>query len=226
VWAPPVETSTATAADRASRAVLTASLHAFAVLALLDPGGMVGKVMALRRSSLERVGGFASLLRHLGEDMELARRFRADGFRVCATTEVARSLATRPHLADTVERLARWLTVIRLQRPVLLASYPLLFAPTAPMLVATALIGASSPALAAAVATLVVATRVAGVLLARVASNQPLAPWTAVSDAVRADGVLLLAWTRALTRKTVQWRGGELSFDRDGLLAARTIASR
>ncbi|MFO0627141.1 MAG: glycosyltransferase [Polyangiales bacterium] len=72
VWVPPVERSAHTAGDRASRAVLGASLHAFPLLARIDGGGLVGKLFAARADALDAVG-FAALRRHLGEDMELAR---------------------------------------------------------------------------------------------------------------------------------------------------------
>ena len=48
VWATPIEVAASTGADRASAAVLDASLHAFPLLAALDPRGVVGKLFAVR----------------------------------------------------------------------------------------------------------------------------------------------------------------------------------
>jgi ceramide glucosyltransferase len=80
-WAAPVEVAPTTIGDRASAAVLDASLHSFGLLAALDRNGMVGKLFAVRRDALEHVGGFGAMVEHLGEDMELARRLRAAGWR-------------------------------------------------------------------------------------------------------------------------------------------------
>jgi ceramide glucosyltransferase len=47
VWAPPVETGPVTGTgDRASRALLSASLHAFTILGALDGSALVGKLFA------------------------------------------------------------------------------------------------------------------------------------------------------------------------------------
>jgi ceramide glucosyltransferase len=60
-WAPVVERDADTWPDRASRAVLTASLHAFPVLAALDRDLLVGKALAIDTDALARIGGLASL---------------------------------------------------------------------------------------------------------------------------------------------------------------------
>ena len=147
VWAPVVEDGGVTLGDRASDALLAGSLHAFPLLAALDPRGLVGKVVALRREALDRVGGFDALTDYLGEDMELARRLRAAGYRTQAASFVAVSRAEGRTWGAAVVRYARWITVIRAQRPALLASYPALFFAT-PLLVGGG-IAAGAPAVVA-----------------------------------------------------------------------------
>ncbi|MEZ4410078.1 MAG: glycosyltransferase [Polyangiales bacterium] len=210
VWAPPVEVNGRTPWDRASAAVLGASLHAFPLLSQIDPAGMVGKVLLLRREALDVVGGFDALGDVLGEDMALARRLRDAGWKVLASSQVARAVPRGRDRERVVSRYARWVTVIRAQRPALLASYPLLFFATGPLVAVTA---RRSPAVALSVLA-------ARVLVAREAQRRAGVSrgWSdAVADAAMADGVLAAAFLRAVTRRTVEWRGRALRVDAGGV---------
>lgn len=213
-WAAPVEVSPTTVADRASAAVLDASLHAFPLLSALDPDGMVGKLFVIRADALARVGGFESLTAHLGEDMELARRLREAGFSTALAPLVARSRAQGRSWAGVIERYARWIRVIRAQRPHLLPTYPLLLC-AAPLIVATAtlaaLVGApGGGARALAAAALAIGARVAVGVRARALGGRSAGALALLVDVVLADALLLAAFARAcLTRRTV-WRGVRL----------------
>jgi ceramide glucosyltransferase len=111
-----------------------------------------------------------------------------------------------------VARLARWLRVIRAQRPALLATYPLVLAPLPGQLLLAAALGA--PALAA----LALAGRLVVALLARRASGLPL-PGAAL-DALVADPLLLAAWLAALGSRRFRWRGVPLRIGPGGRLEA------
>lgn len=222
VWVPAVETAGVTAADRASEAVLAGSLHAFSVLSTIDGDGLVGKVVALRASSLSAVGGFAALERHLGEDMELARRFRSQGMRCVALPLTVTSLASARSWSAVVDRYARWITVIRAQRPSLLTSYPALFFATWPIALTSIAVAATSAspgarAVAAGAACAAVVSRLAVSFAARHAARHEL--WRAPLDAVMADAVLAMAFVRSLRTRTVTWRGRALRVDDGGLLS-------
>ncbi len=209
VWAPPVEVGVPrTVGDRLSQAVLAGSLHAFPLLAPLDPSGLVGKLFAIRRSDLEALGGFAALGNFLGEDMELARRLRAAGKRVHVAPVIAEAFPEGRSVAAVIARYARWIAVIRLQRPALLASYPLLLAGFPLLAVTLIAFGAWGPLAFAA------ATRLAVSLAAR--RHRPPTPFlvflaNAVVDTVL-DVVLLVAWGRALTAAQISWRGNTRAF--------------
>ena len=215
-WAPPVERTPRTRADRASAAVLDASLHAFALLSALDTAGMVGKAFAIRRDALEAIGGFSVLTDRLGEDMELARRLAAAGRRVRAISTPAASVACNRTWHHAIARYARWLLVIRAQRPALLLSYPLLLA-AAPLQAALAIAAWARDGLSAVPAiTAVVFARAAVAAFARTRSgaglrDAALAPWAA-------DALLLAALARALTTRTFRWRGRALRIARGGRL--------
>lgn len=211
-WVPPVERSEGTPGDRASRALLGASLHAFPVLAGIDADGLVGKLVAMRADALAAVGGFDALLRHLGEDMELARAWRAEGWAVEAAPFVVPSTASGRPWSSAVARYARWITVIRAQRPHLLPSYPLLFFGAAPW-TALALL---APSRATALAALCVWLSRAAV--AYVGARRTGAPFS-LADIARGDALLAAAFGQAMRARTVRWRGRALAIQRDGTLA-------
>ncbi|HEU4409251.1 MAG TPA: glycosyltransferase [Polyangiaceae bacterium] len=210
-WAPPVEVAPArTLGDRASQALLGGSLHAFPLLAGLDPGGLVGKLFVVRREALDEVGGFNDLTHVLGEDMELARRLRSRGLGVRACRAPASSLARGRGLGAVVERYARWVQVIRVQRRALLPSYPLLFFAT-PLAVLLALAAAAvRPGVAFAALGLALGARVAAAAGARRLVGRGGGALGLALDVVLADALLAAAFARALARRSVVWRGREL----------------
>lgn len=217
---PPVERGPLrTLGDRASQAVLGGSWHAFCILGALDPHGLVGKTFAVRTDALAQVGGFDALVRHLGEDMELARRLHRAGWDTLMVPEPVVSLASGRSVSRTITRYARWLMVIRAQRPGLLVSYPLLLA-AAPVLmawsIALALTGFASAGALIALVTL--AARLAvGWAAARASGRRTSLGWLA-GDAVLADVVLWIALLRALGPARVRWRDRTLRLGKGGLL--------
>ncbi len=224
VWAPPIEAGDVVATgDAVSHAVLGASLHAFPLLSGIDPNGMVGKLFAIRRSTLEAIGGFEALRAHLGEDMELARRVRALSLRVVASPLVARSRAGGRALSAVHARYVRWLQVVRAQRTALLAFYPFLLAP-APMLLFAAICGALGDHPTVVVASaLGVLVRVAVAMVARRAAGLPPAPLLAIGQALVGDLALLGALVGAVSSRRVSWRAGTMVLGPGGkLLPAET----
>jgi ceramide glucosyltransferase len=198
--------------------VLGASLHAFPVLAQLDPQGLVGKLFAISKSALASIGGFGSLVDYLGEDMEIARRVREKGGVVVSVPLVARSLAEGRSWEAVIARFSRWLTVIRAQRPLLLLSYPALFFATFPIVVLSLLSSLVVPLPAAAAALLALASRLGIAWFAARVAGRPQSLRGVLRDVVLADVVLAGAFARALRSRTVTWRDRVLVVDRTGLL--------
>ncbi len=221
-WAPPIETEPETRADHASAAILDASLHSFALLSRLDGGGMVGKLFCVRTAALEATGGFASLTGVLGEDVELARRLRAQGLRVAVADARARSLVRGRSWRNVADRYARWIHVVRAQRPQLLASYPVMFAIAPPALTA----GIAAIALgrpwqgSVAIATTILA-RIIVALLAKRVSRTRFSPLIAV-HALAADALLLWAFFQALGSDRFCWRGRWLRHAEGGRIEEET----
>lgn len=225
-WVPTVEvvSHASTLGDRASAAVLALSFHAFPLLAEVDPGALVGKVLAIRRRALAEVGGFGAVATHLGEDMELGRRLRRQGDRVSACARVARARVEGRSVADVVARFARWIAVVRAQRPALLLTYPLFFFPV--LLVVPAMLvtwRVSAGPLLPAAAMLLLGSRLflawAGRRLAG-ADALHLA-----GGALVADAVLALAFCKALLTREHTWRGRPLLL-RAGQLAQSAAGPR
>ncbi len=218
-WVPTVEelSSGSTLGDRASAAVLSMSFHAFPLLAEVDPGALVGKVFAIRREALEEVGGFAAVAARLGEDMELGRLLRLGGARVSSCTQVARADVRGRSLAAVVARFARWIAVVRAQRPALLPTYPLFFFPV-PIVVPAMLLtfpAFPGPVLPAAAAVLL------GTRLFLAWAGRRLTGSSSLGLAwgvLVADLVLALAFMRALLAREHSWRGRALTL-RAGHLA-------
>lgn len=215
-WAPPLERSSRTLGDLASKSILDASLHAFRLLARLDPNGMVGKCFAIRSDVLTEVGGFNSVSRVLGEDMELAKRLHMHGYRTPVVEGFADSLVEGRTLRATAYRYARWIAVIRHQRPSLFFSYPLLLA-AAPLQLACAFaLGVRAHVLGFALVCAVLEVRIFAALVARASSG--LGVRGIALGACVGDVMLLTAWLMVLVGVPLRWRGVPLHFAPDGHL--------
>lgn len=218
-WAPPVEyAKPRTWGDRASAAVLGASLHSFPILARLDPRGLVGKLFAIRKDALATIGGFESLAQYLGEDMEIARRIRNHGGNVVSVPLLARSLASGRSWRAIVSRFGRWLTVIRAQRSILLWSYPGLFFATWPIVFVSLGYSPLEPIPGLFAASLALTTRLLIAFFSTRIAKRPVRLGAVLRDAVLADVVLACAFAHALRTRTVTWRNHVLVVDRSGIL--------
>jgi ceramide glucosyltransferase len=117
---------------------------------------------------------------------------------------------------QVVARFARWLMVIRAQRPALLPSYPLLFFATPLILASAAITARGAPRLAMAAALLAVGSRIGVAVAAAWAAGRPRSLRRAVIEAVLADALLAVAFVRALTGRRVVWRDNVIIIDRSG----------
>jgi ceramide glucosyltransferase len=213
VWQPVVEGPGDTPADRASAALLGASLHAFPLIGRLDPNGLVGKLFAFDPRRVAACGALTAGVEVLGEDMALAGRLAAHGEHTALAPGAARSLARGRSAEAMLERYTRWLLVVRTQRPGRLWSYQVLF--LGPWGLACGGLGLAvvdagaglALALGAALvrhATADVARRLAGETRARL-------PRPAVRDLIAADALLACAFVSALRTRSVTWAGRRLS---------------
>jgi ceramide glucosyltransferase len=207
-WQAVVETRGETPGDRASAALLGASLHAFPLLGRLDPGGLVGKLFAFDRARVDAAGGLEAGLSVLGEDMALAAALEARGFRIVQHAGAARSFARGRAMDDLVARYARWLQVIRTQRGGRLWTYPALFLGHALIGVAGLFMAVFQPAAGLAViAGALIARLLAAAVAVRLGGGRVRA---SLPDLIAADVLLFRAWRAAVRSREVVWAGRRL----------------
>jgi ceramide glucosyltransferase len=180
-----------------------------------------GSSLALRRSTLEAIGGLESLADYLVEDYEIGRRIRTRGMQV----------RVLPYFVETLMDFARpsrwwghqvyWDQNTRAARPigftatVLTRSVPfgLLFA---------AVRGFDPLGLSVLAAVLAIRLGAAALILSRALRDR---------EGLRSLYLLplrdlagLASWALALTRKSFVWRGLEFGLTRDGRIVPRELA--
>lgn len=192
--------------------------HAFLPGALLARAlgrqDCLGATMLLRRSVLERVGGFAALVEHLADDNVLGRKVQALGLSVALADTVA--LTTVPEAAPGAlwRHELRWARTIRALAPVEFAASVLQY-PIAWALAALALAGGAGWAwgvLALAWAARAAAGRGIDRALLRcgVPLAFPLPVWLLPLRELMSVAVLLAAFAGS----GVEWRGHRMTADR------------
>ena len=128
-----------TAAGPAARLGATGISHSFLPGALLSRAfgreDCLGTTMALRRHTLERVGGLEALVRHLADDNVLASRVRQLGLRVELASTVPMTAVSERSLRSLWQHELRWARTIRALEPVLyvgsVLQFPLFWAAAA-----------------------------------------------------------------------------------------------
>jgi hypothetical protein len=225
-FAPPIEVSPVTWADRASAALVSASQQSFlALYAVAQATGgvpsLAGALCAYRRQALRQIGGFAGLTDILGEDHEVARRLRLAGQEVAITRAPARCTDGGRGLGATVSRVARWLMVVRAQRPGLIWGYPFFLAATPLHLLLSPLLG-DRLYLAMALGLLCARALLAAVLRRAQGLGGGLGlpgDWLrGLTDVLLAEGLMWLGLGRCLLHRRIQWRGHEYLVERGGRL--------
>jgi len=223
---PTVDVCRDTIGDRASAALLSSTPHAFYCLgALAERSGgahvLCGAFIAVRRSALEELGGFASLERYIGEDFELARQLHARGYTIATAAVPGRITDHGRSFGAVLQRFARWATVTRQQRPALMITYPLMLG-AGPLLSLSALglVVVQPPywMFVTAAIAIVLLVRLALVMTLRRAyrlSASPLRAWPAM---LLGELMICLGFLGALGRPIVAWRGVRYRVSRGGLI--------
>lgn len=217
-FAAPIEVAGTTLADRASAAVVGGSPQSFLALYGLAAmlGGtpsMAGALCALRKSALLTIGGFEGVRNCLGEDHELAQRFARAGFDVKLSHRPARCHDSARSAWQVITRVARWLTVVRAQRPLLLATYPLLIAATPALSIAAVIV--RSPVCIGFTFAVILLRTLLGYSLRRFFGIS-IRLGTALGEVFLSEGLLWLGFVRAVCSRKIVWRGHSFYVDRGG----------
>jgi ceramide glucosyltransferase len=92
----------------------------------------LGATMALRRQTLEQIGGFAALADHVADDAVLGQLVRAEGLKVAVAGTVPATTVPETRLPDLVEHELRWMRTSKSIAPLgfalSVAQYPLFWA--------------------------------------------------------------------------------------------------
>ncbi|MGC8518923.1 MAG: bacteriohopanetetrol glucosamine biosynthesis glycosyltransferase HpnI [Steroidobacteraceae bacterium] len=177
-----------------------------------------GATIALRRTALEAIGGFAAIADQLADDYRIGELTRRQGLRTVLSHVVVDTGVDERTLHQLAQHETRWLRTIRAVRPAGYAAAGVTFS------VPVALLGCLLAAGAPAAFWLLFATAVARVMLHFAAGDPQSAEATAwrglwllpVSDLL---GFLLWCW--GFAAREVQWRQSRYRVARDG--SARPI---
>jgi len=164
---------------------------------------VVGKSMLFRRSTLEAIGGFAHLGRHLAEDQVCGEDVRAAGQRVVVTGRPVDNVLGRGGLVGFGRRIHRWALMRRHMCPIGYAGETLLN-PVFIALVALAIGPSALTATATAVALLAMSAH-AAIAERRLGVRRPLLAYPGL-ELLRSAIVGILA-PLPLFASTVTWRG-------------------
>lgn len=210
--------------SRCSIAMMGGALTAFSILAGLSPRSLSGKFWATKIVAVDDAGGFEVLAHKLGEDFEMETRLHEAGYDVVPTPQTAKAFAPPLDLLDAVDRVARWMVVVRSQRVFLMPAYPLLFAST-PLNVGLAAVGVLwNPTIAFSAMGLAIAARLLVATTAEIYSGRGWGPVRMLVDSVLSDWLILTGWAVAWTKRQVVWRGQTLRIDSSGNLHALSSA--
>ena len=206
--AAPVPEGALDVAGHALRGLLWRTHHAFVALDAMAAGApaVCGKVMALGPEAIDEL---PRLTQCIGEDLELSRRLHARGHRVELAHVPATTPAALQSVLGAVQRITRWMQVLRAHRPGLYPTVPLLFAPTLPLL---ALVGFWGQPVLLAGAGVLVLSRVA--LSVRLSGSSGAALWEWLAGEV----LLLVSFLGSLVQRRVTWRGRRLEVRPGGLI--------
>lgn len=179
-----------------------------------------GATLALRRATLERIGGFDALKNCLADDYWLAERVRALGLQTVLSRVMVATDVIEPTFGALWQRETRWLRTIRSVNPLGFLSLAITFA--TPWLVTGAWLSvafatrayhgaASAHHVAALVSAAVTATGFgARVLLHLRAARHQRTFWRDLPLVPLRDTLLAVQWCAAAFGSHVMWRGARV----------------
>ncbi len=170
-----------------------------------------GSTIALRRETLQEIGGFQILRDTLADDFWLGELTREAGLRTVLSPVLVGTEVSETRLSDLLSHELRWLRTIRAISPIGFAMSFVCF--TWPVLVLG--LALAPTALNVYLAVVAVMARAAQYLFARRAKRLPT-PWCSVLLAPVRDVLSMLEWAVALTGRRVKWRGKVLSACKGG----------
>ncbi len=185
----------------------------------------LGPTMAIRRETLDAIGGFDPLAIYCADDYVLGQRVAESGARVVLSTHVIDHVVINRSLRSSLLHQIRWMKSTRFSRPAGHIASVLSFAMPFGLLGVAVAMAMGHPGLAVALATAAVVNRV---LMAA------LAGWGVVRDpqALRLcwlyplrDLMGFCFWLCSFAGNTITWRGRRYRLELHGLMVPATATA-
>jgi len=180
--------------------------------------GCYGATIALRRSTLAEVGGFAAVKDQLADDYELGALVRQSGRRVRVTRNLLKTTVDEPSFSALFRHELRWARTIRATAPWGYAgsviTHPV---PLALMTLALGLTAGVHWTMLAAVTATAVACRLGLIASVLTALKTPRLPWWLY---LPRDILSLVVLVLAYCGRSVSWRRRAFKLDSAGALVA------
>ncbi len=176
-----------------------------------------GQTLAMRRDTLQRIGGLRAIADHLADDYRIGELIRGLGLRIVLSPYLLRAEHHEPSLDLLVQHEVRWMRTLRILRP---RSFSLIFFGfSLPLAVVGMLLcagDASHSMLAWALFEITLLARVALHFTHRLRGERPLLAdlWLVP---VR-DVLLCWVWWRTFFTSRITWRGSEFDVDAHGIM--------
>ncbi len=174
-----------------------------------------GATMAVRRESLEAVGGFPALAGYLADDYVLGELLNRRRLRVWLSSYVVENTVAEPALTRLFWHELRWARTIRTVQPV---GHALSFVTHAVVLAGLYLLLSSASLMSAGVlaAALALRMRMHYAVRAQLDIREPACPWLVPLR----DGLCFVVWVTSFCGRTVRWGEETFSVTTDGRLLA------
>ena len=178
----------------------------------------LGAVMAIKRSALDRIGGFRVLVDYLADDFELGHRLARAGWVIGLCPVVVDCREAKRSWPEVWRHQVRWARTIRVCRPAPYFASILANGTFWPMLLGLAGAAADNRmAWAGALTAMAVRFLAAGDLQARFA---PLTrPWPRLWMVPVKDLLGVILWALAFAGNRIEWRGRHFAVGKDGRLS-------
>lgn len=172
----------------------------------------MGATVALRRSHLHQMGGFAILADYLADDYQLGARIASLGLKVRLSNYVVTCVLGATTFRDQWHREVRWMRCSRLSRP---REYPgLLLSFSTPLSLALVLVtGAETMSLRFLLASMILRWGVAWLISGRT-QDQESRRWLLLLPL--RDLLTALTWCAGLIGRRAVWRGEKFELQPDG----------
>jgi ceramide glucosyltransferase len=171
----------------------------------------MGSTMAIRRETLEAIGGFEALVPYLADDYQLGHRASKAGWEVRLAPTILETDPPGGQLANALRHQYRWLVTSRASRP----GGHLAFVVTQGLLWATLLL-MINPSLGAVTLPAWFLLRLfCGLKTHRCLDGKPGGDWQMLFLPWK-DALYLALWLASLRGNTVRWGDRDLTIDADG----------